>query len=145
LRYELLVCIETGDIVGYNGPFAPKTNPDITIFRSKTKDMLGPGERVLCDKGYRGEWACCTPYNAKSKHHLHAMSQARAWHETVKRRLKIFKVLRIGFRQHRAKHFLVFRAVASVTQLMFNHGYKPFQLTTLTYSDPMWLSYGDPL
>jgi hypothetical protein len=103
--------------------------------------MLGPAEQVVTDKGYRGDMKCCTPLNAKNPHHLKAMSQARARHETVNQRLKQFKILQIGFRHHRTKHHLAFRAVASMTQLMFNHGYKPFQLTTFTYSDPLWLSW----
>ena len=141
LRYELVVCIETGDIVGFMGPVAPKYNQDITNFRWKTRRMLGPGEMVVADKGYRGDIKCCTPLNAKNPHHLKAMSHARARHETVNRRLKQFKVLQIGFRHHRTKHHLAFRAVASMTQLMFNHGYKPFQLTTYTYDDPLWLTW----
>jgi hypothetical protein len=40
-----------GDIVWYNGPFVP-INQDITIFRYRLQQMLGPGEKVLADKGY---------------------------------------------------------------------------------------------
>ena len=42
LRYELAVSLFNGDIVWYNGPFAPGTNHDITIFRWKLKSKLAP-------------------------------------------------------------------------------------------------------
>jgi DDE superfamily endonuclease len=137
------VCIATGDIVAYNGPFAPKTNPDITIFRWGLKRMLGVGEKVLCDKGYRGDSRACTPYHAQNKHHRKAMSVARARHETVNRRLKVWKALRNSFRHHRSKHSLVFRAAICLTQIYFNEGHRPFQLKSFTYSDPLWLSWLD--
>jgi DDE superfamily endonuclease len=141
LRYEVAVCIATGDIVAFNGPFAPKTNPDITIFRYGLKRQLGPAEKVVCDKGYKGDTRTCTPYNSLNKHHRKAMSVARARHETVNRRLKVWKVLRNGFRHHRNKHNLVFRAVISLTQIYFNEGHRPFQLKAFTYSDPLWMSW----
>lgn len=138
LRYELAVCIATGDIVSFNGPFAPKGNPDINIFRYKLKGMLAPGEQVLTDQGYRGDTRCCTTLDAKNQHHRTAMSHARCRHETINRRLKQWKALSCRFRHHRTKHHFVFRAVMVLTQLAFENGNRPWQLTELTYSDPIY-------
>ena len=98
LRYELAVCIATGDIVHFNGPFAPKGNPDICIFRYKLRDALDPGEQVLADKGYKGDIKVCTPFDAKSEEHRTAMSHARCRHETVNRRLKQWAALCYKFK-----------------------------------------------
>lgn len=138
LRYELVVCIATGDIVAFNGPFAPKGNPDINIFRYKLRDMLESWEQCVADKGYKGDLKCCTPFDAKNRHHLKAMSHARARHETINRFIKRWKIMRNQFRHHRSKHQKVFRAVVVMTQLNMNAGYKPWQLTDYLYSDPLF-------
>lgn len=138
LRYELAVCIATGDIVHFNGPFAPKGNPDICIFRYKLRDALDPGEQVLADKGYKGDTKVCTPFDAKSEEHRKAMSHARCRHETVNRRLKQWAALCYKFRHHRSKHQLVFRAVVVLTQLAFDTGDRPWQLNDAIYHDPKY-------
>ena len=138
LRYEVAVNISTGDIVHYNGPFAPKGNPDICIFRFKLRDMLSPGEQVLADKGYKGDTRVCTPYDSKDDDHRKAMSHARCRHETVNRRLKQWGILGNKFRHHRTKHCSVFEAVAVLTQLSFDCGDKPWQIRDTVYSDPMY-------
>ena len=67
LRYEMACSLHNGDIVWYNGPFAPRSNPDITIFRYKLRGLLTPTEQVICDKGYWGDTKCCMPYQAKKQ------------------------------------------------------------------------------
>ena len=54
LAYELGLCIKTGNIVWYNGPF-PSKHPDISIFRANLKSLLLPGEKVVADLGYKGK------------------------------------------------------------------------------------------
>ena len=51
LQYEIAVCIRTGKIVSYNGPFECGRWPDLNIFRNKVKRMLPVGERVVADRG----------------------------------------------------------------------------------------------
>jgi hypothetical protein len=87
LRYEIAICIQTGWIVFYHGPF-PAGMSDLKIFRIKLKTILGPLEKVIADKGYRGDEKVDTPLTAKSKLHKDGMSIARARHETVNGRLK---------------------------------------------------------
>ena len=55
LRYEVAVCIQTGDVVWINGPFPCGKWPDLKIFQLRLKHMLGPEEKVEADDGYRGE------------------------------------------------------------------------------------------
>jgi hypothetical protein len=78
LRYEMAVCIQTGKIVAYNGPFECGSWPDLQIFRSKLKCNLGPGEKVVADRGYRGDDRICTPDEFIDNQHRRAMSVARA-------------------------------------------------------------------
>jgi hypothetical protein len=63
LRYELAVSISTGDIVAFNGPFPCGAFPDLKIFRSRLKQELGQGEKVVADRGYKGDTKTCTPDN----------------------------------------------------------------------------------
>ena len=61
VRYEVCICILTGDIVWINGPYQCGTWPDISIFRDSLKSFLAPNERVEADDGYIGE----APENVK--------------------------------------------------------------------------------
>jgi hypothetical protein len=54
VRYEVALCIQTGDIVWVNGPFPCGRNPDITIFHLSLLHHLGENERVEADDGYIG-------------------------------------------------------------------------------------------
>ena len=53
VRYEIAVCIQTGDIVWYNGPKRCGSWPDLLIFTSRLADKLGPHEFVEADATYR--------------------------------------------------------------------------------------------
>ena len=55
LRYEVALCILTGDIVWINGPFPAGKYNDIEIFRNSLLSHLDQGERVEADDGYVGE------------------------------------------------------------------------------------------
>ena len=75
MGYELGVSIKTGDIVWWNGPFLAK-HPDRTIFRSKLKNLLLPGEKVIGDLGYKGETKVITELDADNKAHKRAMANS---------------------------------------------------------------------
>ena len=51
LRYEIAVCILSGECVWINGPFEPGIYNDITIFRNAIMHELEEGERVEADDG----------------------------------------------------------------------------------------------
>ena len=129
LRYEIGVCIQSGDIVWTHGPFACGAWPDINIFRAKLKRMLAPRELVVADKGYRGDKSVRIPSACCSHADHRAMNKALARHETVNRRLKQFGVLSKRFRHELSKHHLCFEAVTAATQLSFNRGEKPYRVT----------------
>ena len=84
LRYEVGVCIATGDIVWVNGPYPAGKFSDLSIFCHVLKWMLLPFEMVEADAGYRGEPACVS-----DKTHWLTEAQkdqkdtVRARHETV--------------------------------------------------------------
>ncbi|KAI2499167.1 hypothetical protein MHU86_15319 [Fragilaria crotonensis] len=54
LRYEMAICIQTGDIVWVNGPYKCGKWPDVKIFKSRLMHLLGDDEMVEADRGYRG-------------------------------------------------------------------------------------------
>jgi hypothetical protein len=138
VRYELGVSINTGDIVSLHGPFPCGTYPDITIFRLGLKAMLGPSEKVIADRGYRGDTKTCTPLNARNEQHSAAMARIRARHETINRRLKKWNSLKNVYRHHLDKHHLVFRSIAVIEQISTANGHAPFQITN--YADPAYIA-----
>jgi len=54
LRYEIGMCIATGNFVWINGPFAAAYS-DLQIFRNDLMLELGVGEKAVADQGYNGE------------------------------------------------------------------------------------------
>ena len=51
--YEVGLCILTGDICWWSGPFAPGKWNDLFIFWDSLQLMLEPGERCETDMGYQ--------------------------------------------------------------------------------------------
>ena len=135
LRYEIGICIKTGHIVWYHGPFPCGAFPDLKIFRLKLKECLLPGEKVIADQGYKGEFRVCTKLNAEDEIHKKSMSVARARHETVNRRLKQWQSLQQIWRHDRSKHEHVFQSVCVLTQIEFENHRPPFQVHS--YNDIM--------
>ena len=78
LHYEIAVCIKTGWIVSFNGPFECGSWPDLKIFKSGLKRFLLVTERVVADRGYHGDMDVCHPDSAKDQQHKDAMNKARA-------------------------------------------------------------------
>jgi len=131
LRCEIAVCIKTGKIVAFNGPFECGRWPDIKIFRSRLKRMLGIGEKVVADKGCRGDPLVVVPAKAKSVEHCLAMNKARARHETINGRLKTWNMLNERFRHDEDKHHIAFRACLVLEQIKIECGHTPFQVEDL--------------
>lgn len=139
LRYEIGVCIRTGDIVWVMGPFPCGDWPDIEIFRYALKQLLEENERVEADDGYVGE----DPSNIKvpgsivhqhGNKQLYVRGRVRRRHETVNKRIKQFKCLDTVFRHNLDFHGDCFRACAVLTQLQFEIGHPMF--STDEYKDP---------
>lgn len=129
LRYEVGLCIRTGDIVWINGPYACGKWADISIFRDSLKSKLDQYERVEADDGYIGEAPrhIKCPKSATNKRINEAMqSRVRRRHETVNKRFKDWGILRQVFRHKVTKHYYVFRAIVVITQLAINNGEQLF-------------------
>jgi hypothetical protein len=130
LKYEVGVSIETGYIVWINGPFRCGQN-DITISRTALIGALDVEEEemAVADSGYKGEVHHIRTPNVGTAEERQMQDLARARHETVNCRLKIFNVLGAGYFRHDLTfHSSCFRAVAVITQLTFENGGEPFQV-----------------
>ena len=129
-RYEVAVCIQTGDIVWINGPFPCGRWPDINIFRRNLIHMLLPGKMVEADEGCRGERRRVrTTKHYASWADYYAKKAARARHETCNKRLKQWKILKQVHRHDRDKHASVFAAVAVCTQISLENGEPLYEVT----------------
>lgn len=58
VRYEVAVSIKTRNICWINGPFPSGSFLDLSIFRNDLKSNLLNSEKVIADKGYRGDPSC---------------------------------------------------------------------------------------
>ena len=121
VRYELGVCIKSGNLCWIHGPFPAGSYPDITIFRHALKQQLGKYEFVEADDGYRGEpTKCLIPKNCNifdSNEMKKVHQRARSREETIYKRNKQFHILRDTFQSHIEKHSLALRAIAVLVQL----------------------------
>lgn len=121
-KYEIGVCIATGDIVWVNGPFEAAKH-DNTVFKEDgLKDALCDDEGVEVDAGYQDDEKFKNPKISQSRKDRREKSNVRSRHEIVNSRLKDFSVLDSVFRHTKdmkEKHGLCFNAVAVITQLSF--------------------------
>ena len=124
LRYELGVCIQTGDIVWIAGPFPPGQWPDSVIFDFAMKKELAEGERVEADAGYMGpDLPVRHPNDFGGNEQWKRMKgRARARHEQVNAILKQFNILGQTFRHSKHKHYRVVLAVAAIVQSEIEEG-----------------------
>ena len=146
LRYELGICIRTGDLVWIHGPFPPGDWNDLMIFWHALKHQLHPGECVEADDGYKAE----DPEVVRAPAGVRAMedmrwhmkrSKARRRHETINQRIKQYSVLTDRFRNDINKHLACFRACAILTQLSFDFGKRaPFEVNDYdeVWKNPLW-------
>eukprot|EP00536_Pseudo-nitzschia_multiseries_P003821 jgi/Psemu1/8598/gm1.8598_g len=133
VKYEVGVCLKTGWIVWINGPFVGNKN-DGTIFKEGLSSLLHDNEAVEVDRGYRGDDKMKLPDMGFTWIERKMKSNARAQHETVNGRLKIFNFLTSYFQHMKPnrqgmmqKHKICFEAVAVITQLKFASGETTFE------------------
>ena len=124
LKYEVGVCIAMGHIVWIH----PHLN-DLNISRTALIGALDRDESAVADSGYRGEPHHIRTPEVGTEMEIEMQDLARARHETVNSRLKIFNVLGAQYFRHNISfHSSCFRAVAVITQLSFENGAPPFQV-----------------
>ena len=128
LRYEIAICIQTGEPVWINGPFPCGRWPDLRIAREALVYALDPGEYYLADGGYRdGNQYSVTP-TGLNFFEDHQKAVVRARHETYNKRLKQWGALRQLYRHDRTTHSQVFRAIANIVQVTIMNGEPLFDL-----------------
>ena len=83
------------------------------------KSILSDGEKVIADKGYRGEddWIVVPTGDINDPG-----KSVRTRHETVNKRFKQWQILHRVFRHDVQKHQPVLFAVAVITQLAIESG-----------------------
>lgn len=133
IKYEIATCIKTGDVVHYYGPVRAAIH-DLTLFRSFLRKKLGHGERVLADRGYRGDRLVCTLYNSNDAQHARSIKLIGARHETMNGRLCFFGAMQQEWRHQLCKHHLAFRSCLVLVQLNHQHNRPVFQC--FGYIDP---------
>jgi len=104
LLYEIAICIRTGHVVSFSGPFDEM--PGVNVFRSGLKRLLDRFEQVAVSADMEG-------YH-KDKRVLICEDAARARHEMFFARLKAWGVIGTTFRETADKHRIAFRAVLAV-------------------------------
>ena len=124
LRYEIGLCIRTGDIVWANGGLPCGQWSDLRIARSLILEETQPGEMIIADRGYRDEEFFDIPANEGDQ--LKKLILAR--HETVNRRIKQFRCMGSKFRHDLHLHPRFFHAVVNLCQLTIENGEPLFQV-----------------
>ncbi|CAB9500290.1 unknown protein [Seminavis robusta] len=131
VKYEVAVCIQTGDIVWFRGPFPCGQWSDKKIFTNKLIHCLDDDreEMVEADGHYTGyPFHIRMPKDYLSESDKVAKAIARARHETVNRKITSFGVMSHTFRHPLSKHKVCADAVAVCVQSAIECGEKPFQV-----------------
>ena len=104
VRYEVAICLQTGDIVWVNGPFPCGSYSDRVIARDEgLEDALDDGEMYVGDGGYRDGYVRAETPTGYNNQDQWMKGIARARHETVNARFKLFGALRHVFRHRVGK------------------------------------------
>ena len=125
LRYEVALCIKTGYICWWNGPFQPGKYNDDMIFNMGLVGELEDGERVETDGGYRGScprYAKCPGTVTSDPDTAEMQQRVRSRQETCNKRLKHWNILRAPYRHDVLAHQQVFGAIIVLTQLSLENG-----------------------
>ena len=119
-KYEVGLCIRTGDIVWVCGGVPCGQLSDLGLARQEIVDEISAGEMVLADDGYKDANYFVYPqaYPEISREHKAVMAR----HETVNGRIKNFEVCKRSYRHNLSKHHLCFFAVVNLVQLSIDSG-----------------------
>ena len=138
VRYEIAICILTGEICWINGPWPCGQFNDWKIFNEcGLRTFLEPDERVEADAGYsHGDPEVCkTPngvFHPEKKKNIR--NRVRARQETVNARLKNWKILCERYRHKLEHHSDIVRAIAVITQIEIKYFNRPL-FSTAEYED----------
>lgn len=127
LRYEVAMCIATGDIVWFNGPFPCNMN-DREIFDLDLAHRLFEGEGVEADNGYTGRAAIFTPGVGRTRTMKKQKSQVRGRLENANGLFKVFGVMKKWENPDTARHGIMAKAVAVIVQMSFSCGERLYEV-----------------
>ena len=122
LRYEIALSIERGNIVWAYGLFECCAFSDLKIYRSRLKQCLMDGEKVVADQGHPND--TCSGNEVTDGTADFAFLRAR--HEATNKRLKQFNVLSSRFRHNLFLHQFCYFAVLDMVQISIEHGEEVF-------------------
>lgn len=124
VRYE--VVLNDGNVVRLDGPHRGGKREDF-IFNTGTKKELPPGVKCIGDRFYQRNVSEIFTANTTPEEKRFAR-RVRGRHEGVNGRFKDWGALRQKFRHSWAKHGMVFRAVAVITQIEIENGMTLFDI-----------------
>lgn len=117
LRYEIGLCLRTGEIIWAHGGYPCGDYPDLKIARDLFIQFLDESEKTVADKGYRDSNYFILPNEQNNIRHKKIMSR----HETVNKRIRHFNILKNKFRHNKQLHGKCFHAVVNITQLIIKN------------------------
>ena len=120
VRYEVGICIQTGEIVWINGPYPCGEWSDLRIARDSLIYELGPHEKALADGGHNDHNVFFETPTGHNNADQIMKGKARARHECVNRRFKQWAILQQRFRSQPHLHGIVFGAIANITHMQMN-------------------------
>jgi hypothetical protein len=121
-RYEVALCIKTGAICWWAGPYLPGNWNDNMIFRDGLVHFLEEGERCETDDGYQGSapmYAKCPGVIEADPEKADMQQRVRNCQETVNKWFKNWAILSTPYRHQLIEHQTVFGAIVVLTQLSF--------------------------
>lgn len=118
IKYEIGLCIRSGEIVWKHGGYPCGQFPDLKLARQAYVFCVNEGEKTLADKGYKDSKKFILKNDDNKIFHQRIMAR----HETVNKRINQFCALKYRFRHDIKKHPKVFHAIINLTQLMIQNG-----------------------
>ena len=124
LRYELSIAVGCSKIVWVHGPFRAGSWPDVKIFKKGLRQVLHfYGEMTIADGGYKGleNWIQVKGDFSLTEAARRFNTHARARHETVNKRIKIFDCLNQRWRHPLKMHKRTFMAIVCLTNIQMDY------------------------
>ena len=118
--YKVALCIKTGNICWWAGPYLLGIWNDNMIFQDGLVHFLEAGERCEMDDGYQGSaplYAKCPGVIEANLDKAEMQQRVRNRQETVNKRFKNWAILSTPYPHQLLEHQTVFGAIVVLTQL----------------------------
>jgi hypothetical protein len=118
--YKVALCIKTGNICWWVGPYLPGIWNDNMIFQDGLVHFLEVGERCETDDGYQGSaplYAKCPGVIEANLDKAEMQQRVRNRQERVNKRFKNWAILSTPYCHQLLEHQTVFGAIVVLTQL----------------------------